>query len=43
MHDVVAKDDFEVPMELTFQKYIKSRECNCGSDQKKYISSLFYC
>jgi hypothetical protein len=34
MHDVVAMDDFEVPMESTFQKHIKSRDCNCGSLKK---------
>jgi hypothetical protein len=45
MHDVIAMDDFEVPMESTIQKYIKSRDCNCGSLKKKKqnIISLFYC
>jgi len=43
MHDVIAMDAFEVRMESTFQKYIKSRDCNCGSLPKKNISSSFYC
>ncbi len=38
MHDVVAMDDFEVPMESTFQKYIK----NFGkSTSWSWTSTLF--